>query len=276
MTRGHGRKRGGGDEPEHHNDERWMASYMDMVTVLMITFMVLFAMSSVNSHKFAELRNSLQTGFGVVKSQKIDTAQGVIVPPKDVTKKKAPTPSPIELARVEVTNLQKLEAEINSGLTSQGLQNSVSYSIDQRGLTIGLVGNQTFFESNLATLTPVATKIIDIIGPILDSSTYNMSIEGHADTRPPGPPFTSNWELAADRSIAVLSLLTTDSGLAQTRVDAVSYGSSLSTAASNNPVGLGQDRRVDIVVLSAQSASVRALMTQVVAAEKSFAVAAAN
>ncbi|MDQ1583928.1 MAG: chemotaxis protein MotB [Microbacteriaceae bacterium] len=251
-----------------------MASYMDMVTVLMITFMVLFAMSSVDSHKFAELKNSLQTGFGVVKSQKVDTASGTVVPPKDVSKKTT-APTPIQLATAEVTNLEKLEAEINGQLSAQGLQNSVSYSIDQRGLTVGLVGNQTFFDSNLATLTPIATRIIDIIGPILAATTYNMSIEGHADVRPPGPPFTSNWELAAERSIAVLSLLTSQSGLAQTRVDAVSYGSAQSAAATN-PASLGQDRRVDIVVLSAQPADVRALISQVAAAGDPVAVAATN
>ncbi|MDQ1576158.1 MAG: chemotaxis protein MotB [Microbacteriaceae bacterium] len=274
MSRGQSRKHGV-DEPEHANDERWMASYMDMVTVLMITFMVLFAMSSVDSHKFAELKNSLQTGFGVVTSQKVDTATGVVVPPKAVTTKKATTLTPLQLASVEVTNLDKLEAEINSQLTAQGLQNSVSYSIDQRGLTVGLVGNQTFFDSNLAALTPIATRIIDIIGPILAATTYNLSIEGHADVRPPGPPYTSNWELAADRSIAVLSLLTSQSGLAQTRVDAVSYGSAQS-AATTTAASLGQDRRVDIVVLSAQPATVRALISQVAAAGDPVAVAATN
>ena len=63
-------------------DERWMASYMDMVTVLMCLFIVLFAMSTVDQDKFAALKNSLATGFGVEQSNTVDTAEGIVVPPE--------------------------------------------------------------------------------------------------------------------------------------------------------------------------------------------------
>ena len=53
-----------------------MASYMDMVTVLMCMFIVLFAMSTVDADKFISLRNSLATGFGQTDLGKIDTADG--------------------------------------------------------------------------------------------------------------------------------------------------------------------------------------------------------
>lgn len=251
-----------------------MASYMDMVTVLMCTFIVLFSMSSINAKKFDELKNSLQTGFGVVKSQKIDTAKGVIVPPEDVDKTKTTTPTPMDLARIEVTNLQKLEAEINASLTAQGLQNSVSYNIDARGLTIGLVGDQTFFDTNLASLTPVALQIIDTIGPILAPTPYNLSIEGHADARPPGPPYQSNWELAAARAVSVLQVLATQAGMAQTRLDAVSYGSADAAAEGSTPADMAEERRVDVVVLDGQSEDVRNLIPKVLAQEEGASVSA--
>jgi len=60
-----GRKaRGGGHEEEHENHERWAVSYADMMTVLMALFLVLFAMSSVDSAKYEQLRDSLAAGFG--------------------------------------------------------------------------------------------------------------------------------------------------------------------------------------------------------------------
>ncbi len=70
----------------HHVDERWMASYMDMVTVLMCLFIVLYAMSTVDANKFEKLRNSLATGFGAVASETVDTASGTVVPPEFVDK----------------------------------------------------------------------------------------------------------------------------------------------------------------------------------------------
>ncbi len=79
MSRRPHRKRGE-DHGEEHPDERWMASYMDMVTVLMCMFIVLYAMSSVDQQKFEQLRASLATGFGTVETATVDTAEGTVVP----------------------------------------------------------------------------------------------------------------------------------------------------------------------------------------------------
>jgi chemotaxis protein MotB len=49
--RGGGRRRGqhGGG---HENEERWLLTYADMITLLMALFMVLFSISSVNTTKY--------------------------------------------------------------------------------------------------------------------------------------------------------------------------------------------------------------------------------
>ena len=65
--RGRGRAKKGGHDDAEHPDERWMASYMDMITVLMCMFLVLFAMSTVDQEKYIALKNSLATGFGEVE-----------------------------------------------------------------------------------------------------------------------------------------------------------------------------------------------------------------
>lgn len=241
---------------------------MDMVTVLMCTFIVLFSMSSLDAHKFEELKNSLQTGFGVISSKKVGTAKAIIVPPQEATPSPPPSVSaPLAQAEAEVTDLRKIESAINARLSAMHLQTSVSYTIDARGLTIGLIGGNAFFASNLATLTPTAEQIIDAIGPLLKASPYSMSIEGHADTRPPGRPYATNWDLAAARAIAVLRRLTDVSGIPATRIYAVSDGSATATAAGSDPAQLARDRRVDIVVRSAKSQDVRDLIPQIVATQ---------
>src|SRR3954468_10884622 len=57
-------KKGGHDEEEHENHERWLVSYADMMTLLMVLFIVMFAISQVDQKKFAELKNGLAVGFG--------------------------------------------------------------------------------------------------------------------------------------------------------------------------------------------------------------------
>src|SRR3954467_7969981 len=50
-------------EEEHENEERWLVSFADMMTLLFCLFMVLFAISSVNTSKFEALQKALQNAF---------------------------------------------------------------------------------------------------------------------------------------------------------------------------------------------------------------------
>jgi chemotaxis protein MotB len=59
---GQGRRRRGG-AAEHENDERWLLTYADMITLLMALFMVLFSISSVNISKYQVLQQSLKAAF---------------------------------------------------------------------------------------------------------------------------------------------------------------------------------------------------------------------
>src|SRR3954453_21492828 len=65
MSASRGRHKRGGShhEEEHENEERWLISYADMMTLLFCLFMVLFAISSVNTSKFEALQKSLQDAF---------------------------------------------------------------------------------------------------------------------------------------------------------------------------------------------------------------------
>jgi chemotaxis protein MotB len=59
---GHGKKRRGA-AVEHENEERWLLTYADMLTLLFALFMVLFSISSVNISKYQVLQQSLKSAF---------------------------------------------------------------------------------------------------------------------------------------------------------------------------------------------------------------------
>ncbi|MBK4348676.1 OmpA/MotB family protein [Lacisediminihabitans changchengi] len=247
------------EEHEEHVDERWMASYMDMVTVLMCMFIVLFAMSTVDANKFDQLRNSLATGFGQKNVGKIDTAQGTVVPADKVDSKDQGFTS-LDLALKEVKDLTDLEDKINASLASKGLQNTVDYQIDQRGLTIRLVDSQTFFESNSVALVGVAPSVLDSIAAVLAPSKYSVSVEGHADIRHPEPPYPTNWELSSGRAVEVTRRMVELGGIPGARISAVGYGDSRPLAPGDSPEAMAQNRRVDIVAISDAPEAVRALI----------------
>src|SRR3954471_22845221 len=56
-------KRRRGAPPEAENEERWLLTYADMITLLMALFMVLFSIANVNKAKLEALSKSLNEAF---------------------------------------------------------------------------------------------------------------------------------------------------------------------------------------------------------------------
>jgi len=262
---GRGRGRGKGLEEEHveHVDERWMASYMDMVTVLMCMFIVLFAMSSVDQEKFVQLKNSLATGFGSTDVGKLDTAKGVVVTADKANQGEATGFTDLQLAMSEVENLQAAQKSLQDAVDAKGIGSEVQFVIDSRGLTIGLIGSEAFFAPNLANLSSQAIQVLDTIAPILAAQPNEVKIEGHADRHGVTINYPTDWELSSGRATAVLRRLVEHGGIAQERISAVGYGSARPVATGSDLAAMAQNRRVDTVMLSTQPEAVRALIPSV-------------
>lgn len=255
------RKRRRTVEGEVHNDERWMASYMDMVTVLLCMFIVLYAMSTVDAAKFEKLRASLATGFGTEAGENVDTAQGVIVPADQVGTEgslyeHAVYNANTDLALEEIEDLTAVREQIETGLEQQGLADSVSFTISERGLTVGLIGAETFFSGNSVVMTPRAIAVLGAVAPVIAGITNEVSVEGHADPVGSSGEFPTDWELSSGRATQVVRYFVEQGGVAQNRAAAIGYGSARPSAPDASPL----NRRVDVVVLSDQPDAVRALI----------------
>jgi len=266
-----GRRRPRKKPEAHHVDERWMASYMDMVTVLMCLFIVLYAMSTVDANKFEKLRDSLATGFGVTASETVDTAEGTIVPPELVDKDLeafAAVPAPgtpasqaaLDEARKEVDRLRALEAKMKAGLAAAGLTENVEFQIDQRGLTVKLIGSQAFFAPDRPELTNRASQVLQIISPILGPAALEIMVEGHAANGITAYP--STWELSSARAVNVLRYMVDRGGIPPAQIGAVAFGSARQVNDDSTPELMERNRRVDIVVISDKPDVVRALIPE--------------
>jgi chemotaxis protein MotB len=245
-----GRRSGGhGDAGGGHGggEERWMASYMDMVTVLMCLFIVLYAMSTVDAEKWETLKLSLATGFGQVESEGVDTAEGIVVP-EELVGQAGPSegyagyvPEPTEFEQ-----MQQFADTISAQLGDSGLAAAVEFEIEDRGLVVKLTGVDTFFDGNSARLRPDALDVLNAIGPGLAASGRQLSIEGHADPRFNPAPYSSTWELAAARATSVLRHLVEVSGMPGSKISGTTFGSARPSSDGDPAL----NRRVDIVVLT--------------------------
>lgn len=259
--RGRGRRRHG-EEEESHPDERWMASYMDMVTVLMCMFIVLFAMSSVDAGKFEQLRNSLATGFGAVEAGAVDTAEGTVVPP-ELANEQGEGFTAMQLAEMEVRELTALREQISGELERKGLSGAVQFELGERGLTIRLLGSEAFFQPDSADLTSQALEVLAAVVPTLAADSHEVLVEGHAAHGHPVHTYPTTWELSSARSVNVLRYLVEKGGIAPARVASVAFGSARQINNDTTPAERVLNRRVDILVLADAPEEARQLIPAV-------------
>lgn len=242
------------DEPEHDNHERWLLTYADMITLLLALFIVMFAMSSVNSSKFEALQESLQDAFSAkILGGKSITQTGASVEAEQsspavtqTTLQPMGASSPRALA--EQTDFRKLKAQIDRMVAEQGLTTKVETAIEKRGLAVRVLTDGLLFDSGTATVKPAAAPLLEKIGGILATGqAHPVRVEGHTDDVPISGRFPSNWELASARASGVVRVLL-GTPLKSSPFEAVGRASLDPIASNASDVGRAKNRRVEIIL----------------------------
>ncbi|MGL4345831.1 MAG: OmpA/MotB family protein [Cellulosilyticaceae bacterium] len=227
-------------KPKKENNERWLLTYSDLITLLMIFFVVMYTMSSVDSQKYAQLSNSLSGIFS--GSPYVIGEGGTLNPPTTSTASTSTTPQP--------SKTEQIKKDVQMYLATNKLKNEVDMRIEPRGLVISLKEN-AFFESGKADLLPAYEQNILEISKMLAQLGNDIVVEGHTDNQPiHNSAFASNWELAAIRAINVVELLINKGQLNPNKLSAVSYGEYRPVAPNTTADGRAKNRRIDIVLLS--------------------------
>ena len=282
------------EEPEEHeNHERWLVTYADMVTLLMVLFIVMFAMSQVDEKKFNALKDGLAAGFGqstsvLTGSTSIHENAGLaaaapIAPNRkyaetieDVAAQQAAadavqqhealqTQANYEQASGEVDRLEDVESRLLASLRAHGLENDVQTTIDERGLAISLVSKHVTFQANMATLTERGAQIVDTLAPVLADLPDPLQIDGHTNQVPVKPKyFATDWELSAARAVTVLRRLSEVDGIPSTRMHAAAYGHEKPLVDPSEPGSQEINKRVDIIIQSSLPPESQALLGQVI------------
>lgn len=282
MSAGRGAARGGrrskAHAEEHVNHERWMVTYADMLTLLLVLFIVLYAISQVNTTKFAELKSSLSSAFGNGQSPILNGGQGPIdgttqsvddniVDSKiSIPQQKAPSP-PLNLASNadadaalrELDEFKKIERAIKNSLAQRGLAGSAEFNIDERGLVVTLITDELVFAGNSAVLEHQGAVILDAVVPPLAKIDNQLQVDGHTNQQNVSTaPYPSGWELSSARASSVVRYLIEHGHLAAHRLSAAGYSDQRPLVPPSDPRSVTRNRRVDIVVLSKLPASARA------------------
>jgi chemotaxis protein MotB len=200
-------------ESEHGGQrERWLISYTDFVTILLILFVAIAA-------------------------QGIHSATQPSGPPQ--VKPNASKPE----AKMQDSRLALAGAD--QKLKQEGLDSH----LEKRGLVISLP-QAILFPSGEDRVMPTAFPIVSQIAEVLKSVPNKVALVGHADSVPiHNQRFQNNWELSAARSVNLLEVLSNRFGISESRLSVQSYGSNDPKDSNDTETGRAENRRVEILLL---------------------------
>jgi chemotaxis protein MotB len=258
---------GGGGGGHGGGDSRWLVTYADLLTVLMVLFLVLWSISSIDLKKFENFKSGLGD-FGNKAAQESGEAMGttgagdvaettttttIVGEPVEPTTTTVPS-GDIPGASLTNAQLTAVAAEIEQALDAAGYASGSGIKLEKRGLVVSVSTAGVLFDSGRAELTAQGRLVISAIAPSLAIIANHIVVEGHTDIRPiSGRAGYDNWQLSADRAVSVLKLLQTDFGLSPDRLGAAGYGEYQPLDSSGTVEALAKNRRVEIVVMSAEA-----------------------
>jgi chemotaxis protein MotB len=264
--RGRGGHGGGGGGGGGHGggDARWLVTYADLLTLLMVLFRVLWVISTIDAKKFEKFKEGLGD-FG--NPAAVAAAQGntkvVNKSPNTDGEYNASTTTTIATADtsagsdgatvgsvLDATKLGGLVAGLQQAIDGAGLGGVVNVNMYQRGLVISVSTDDVLFEPGSAVLGPEAALIISTVAPELANIGNDVIVEGYTDKRPLHRQGYDNWDLSVDRAVSVLKLLRDSPGIAPERLAATGYGDQHPIDDGDTEAAYAKNRRVEIVVVA--------------------------
>lgn len=249
MSRRRGRRR----EEDSENHDRWLITYSDLITLLMIFFVIMYAMSKVDVAKFMTLTQSLAAALHNEQQIPLKNlgSTGLVVP-ANPTNQGDKTQHPIPPSSVAQTQndkaLDNLFNQVKSYIATHNLNGNVTIVNQQRGVQITL-RDVVLFNTGQATLLPQAQKLLQGLVPFFQSLNNPVVIEGYTDNVPiDTPQFPSNWELSSARAINVVRFLVSQ-GISPPRLSGVGYGQYHPVVPNTSAANRAINRRINIVIL---------------------------
>jgi chemotaxis protein MotB len=221
------------DDNDRENLERWLITYADLITLLLVFFIMMYTFSRQDAQKHQEVAQRLKAIF----------RNG---------------PSAVKQGGAAAPNGENIEKELEEQIAAMADANDAGHRIlvlrDQRGIVIRIM-DRAFFDEGKAELKETAKNALRKIVPILEKSNKHVRIEGHTDNVPINTlEFRSNWELSTRRATEVVRYLIEKHRFPPDRVSASGYAEYRPVAANDSEQNRALNRRIEIILLKAAEA----------------------
>jgi len=252
---------GGGDGEQEERTDGWMATYADMVTLLLTFFVLMFALSNVDNEK-AELFLFAMSRDGITAEQFMEITERYSLDELDGSEwdDLFPAPKPGEDEDEDPDGgaareaLKDLYDAINLYIDGEGIGDELTVAFNGDFLMLTL-SNDVWFDPGRADINPNMMSRAIVIGELLQANflvaePFEIVVAGHTDNVPMTnvTMFPTNWHLSNARATNFLELLIEASHLEPWHFYTRSCGEYKPIAPNDTPEGRQANRRVEVMI----------------------------
>lgn len=215
-----------GDFERKSGEGGWLVTYGDLVTLLLVFFVMLYVMTpGIKKSAFNDFVSYFQSSNSVIAEKSRASKQA------------------------DENKLKEEWQQIKSFLKERGLQSQVAIKKISDGVKVTLSDSLTF-NSGSAKLLPKAKVVLNEIANAFDTEVRNVTVEGHTDNVPIAEPskYETNWHLGAARAVSVIVFMRERAELNPARYEASSFGEYRPVASNATEEGRRKNRRIEIYV----------------------------
>ena len=236
----------------------WMASFADLLMQLVVFFVFLYALSSLDLIRLRKALLSINAAFG---------GQSVLKDVPILEYRKAPQntetqvdvmPGSIGNEHTEPSMQDKLNDILFIVRTRSIADDGVQGRYNDDGNIEITFKNQILFKSGSAELLPESYDILAQIGNALVDINNNIIIEGHTDDIAPNikSGYHSNWELSSSRALNVAQIFIKRSNIRPERISIAGYGEYKPIVPNTSEKNREINRRVSVIIVKGQASTV--------------------
>lgn len=215
------------DFERESGEGNWIVTYSDLVTLLLVFFVLLYTMTpGVDKSTFNDFISYFQSSPSVVLNR------------QSASKKE------------DKGHLRQEWQDLKEFLKEKGY--SLEVIIEQTGKGVKVTLNDSLtFNSGSARILERSEVVLDRIAEALDKGAEEVKavkVHGHTDNVPisESSRYLSNWHLGAARAVSVVLFLKRQSKLEPKKFEASSYGEYRPVASNETAIGRRKNRRVEI------------------------------
>ncbi|QJB57751.1 OmpA family protein [Pseudodesulfovibrio sp. zrk46] len=216
----------------------WMATFADMVTLLLCFFVLLLSFTNQDVTNFKMMMGSIQEAMGVQMEDK----SALATPYAESSFKERRSVR-------ENREIVELGARLKKFIRAKDLSAMARVSSDKSGVMLRFDSNAMFAKGS-AQLTPQSKDALNVVIEGMANKSFNLVIRGHTDgERAESQLYSSNWELSAARAASCLRYILSNSTIPANRMKAVGYASAKPILPSTTEANKRANRRVEFFYL---------------------------